>query len=169
MKALIIIAPKNFRDEELKNPKRVLEANGIKTTVVSTTRGTCTGMLGMKVTPDAKVGQVDAKEYDLLVLVGGTGSMELRKEPKVIEVVREFDREGKLIGAICVAPTILAESGVLNGKEATVWPSPKTIDILERSGATYVKKDIVKHRNIITAKGPSVAREFGQKLAGELK
>lgn len=169
MKALILIAPKNFRDEELKYPKQILETNKVKTTVVSTTKDTCTGMLGMKVVPDTSIYQIDPEGYDLLVLVGGSGSMELRRDPKVIEVVREFDREDKLIGAICVAPTILAESGILNGKEATVWPSPKAIGILERSGATYLRKDIVKYKNIITAKGPSVAKEFGQKLAEEIK
>lgn len=169
MKALLVIAPRNFRDEELKYPKKILEENGIKTVVASTQRGECIGMLGMRVTPDLTIEEVDSKDYDLLVIVGGSGVMELRGESKLLELVREFDEGGKLIGAICLAPTILAESGILNGKEATVWPSTKAIDILERSGAAYLKEPVVRYKNIITAEGPSVAKEFGNELVKWLR
>lgn len=115
----------------------------------------------------------DIGQYDALILIGGsgvydrvTGKIDDPNMEKVIEIVKEANRQGKIIGAICAAPAILAKAGILNGKEATIYPSLEYI--LGENGAEYVKKDVVVSGNIITAKNPNVADEFARTIAEKL-
>jgi len=115
----------------------------------------------------------DIGQYDALILVGGsgvydrvTGKIDDPNMEKVIEIVEEANRQGKIIGAICAAPAILAKAGILNGKEATIYPGLEYI--LGENGAKYVKRDVVVSGNIITAKNPNVADEFARAVAEKL-
>ncbi|BAW31111.1 MAG TPA: DJ-1/PfpI family protein [Methanothermobacter sp.] len=115
----------------------------------------------------------DIKQYDALILIGGsgvydrvTGKIDDPNMDKVIELVKEANRQGKIIGAICAAPAILAKAGILKDKEATIYPGLEYI--LTDNGAKYVKKDVVISGNIITAKNPNVADEFARAIAGKL-
>lgn len=116
----------------------------------------------------------DIGQYDALILIGGsgvydrvTGKIDDPNMEKVIEIIKEANRQGKIIGAICAAPAILAKAGILNGKEATIYPGLEYI--LNENGAEYVKKDVVVSGNIITAKNPNVADEFARTIAEKLR
>jgi len=167
-KVLLIIAPKNFRDEELFQPKEVLEGAGHSCTIASTTTNECTGMLGATVKPDVNVAGVDANDYDAIVMIGGSGSLELVGNKAVLDLFRDAKEKGKIIGAICAGPLVPANAGVLRGVAATMFPNPEYIKKLKSLGVDYVEKDVVVDGRIVTACGPKAAKEFGKALAGLL-
>jgi len=164
MKVLMIVAPGNFRDEELFEPKKILEENGVEVVVASIKEGEFTGMLGGKIYAKS-LDDVNLEEFDGVILVGGTGVIEnnLFENEKIHEVVRYFYENGKVVGAECVSPAILAKSGILNGKKATVWKDEKFINMLKEGGAEYVEENVVVDGKIITGAGPFAAKEFGEK------
>ncbi|MCQ6253445.1 DJ-1/PfpI/YhbO family deglycase/protease [Methanocaldococcus sp.] len=162
-KVLMVIAPKDFRDEELFEPMAVFESNGLKVDVVSTKKGECVGMLGSKVYVNKTIYDINnIDDYDAIVIVGGIGSKEyLWNNTKLIELVKEFYDKGKVVAAICLSPVVLARAGVLKGKKATVFPAPEAIEELKKYGAIYEDKGVVVDGNVITAKSPDYARLFG--------
>jgi len=165
-KVLMIIAPRNFRDEELFHTKEELEAAGNSVTIASTTTDTATGMLGGTAKPDMTINDVNVDDYDAVVFVGGTGSSIYFNDSKAHEIARTANEKGKIIGAICIAPSTLANAGLLSGKKATSYPSEESN--LRSKGANYTGNPVEKDGNIITADGPSSAREFGRTIARSL-
>ncbi|XRP96362.1 DJ-1/PfpI/YhbO family deglycase/protease [Methanocaldococcus sp. 16A] len=169
-KVLMVIAPKDFRDEELFEPMAVFESNGLKVDVVSTTKGECMGMLGHKITVNKTIYDVNPDEYDAIVIVGGIGSKEyLWNNTKLIELVREFYNKNKVVSAICLSPVVLARAGILKDKKATIFPAPEAIEELKKAGAIYEDKGVVVDNNIITAKSPDYARLFGLEVLKTLE
>ncbi|AAB98972.1 TPA: DJ-1/PfpI/YhbO family deglycase/protease [Methanocaldococcus jannaschii] len=161
-KVLMVIAPKDFRDEELFEPMAVFESNGLKVDVVSTTKGECVGMLGNKITVEKTIYDVNPDDYVAIVIVGGIGSKEyLWNNTKLIELVKEFYNKNKVVSAICLSPVVLARAGILKGKKATVYPAPEAIEELKKAGAIYEDRGVVVDGNVITAKSPDYARLFG--------
>ena len=123
---LMIIARKNFRDEEFLRPRDLFESEDAKITVASTATGTATGMLGAKVTPDTLIDDItdaNLKKFDAVVFIGGTGAEEyLWGNKRVQEIAKSLFNSGKIVAAICLSPVILARTGILKGKRATVFP-----------------------------------------------
>ncbi len=165
-KVLFVIAPENFRDEELFHPKEELEKAGAKTVIASLSRGEKTGMLGGKAVAELSVDEVNPKEFDAIVFVGGTGSSTYFQNPKAHELAKAFFSAGKPTAAICIAPSTLANAGLLNGKKATSYPSEK--GNLEKRGAKFTAQGVTVDGKLITADGPKSAREFGRKIAQAL-
>ncbi len=169
-KIVMIIAPDNFRDEELFVPKEYLEGKGAEVTVASTKKGTCTGALGGTVEAEKTLGEVNIGEYDAVMFIGGGGTPIIRAEERALEIAMGTAKNGKVIAAICWAPTTLAKAGVLEGKNATVWVGNDTEygigtdKVLEKYGATYVDKPVVVDGKIVTAVGPSAAKEFAKEI-----
>ncbi len=163
-KVLMVIAFENFRDEEYKYPRQALEGAGAKIVVASTRVGRAKGMLGMRATVNALLSKVRAQDFDAVVFVGGVGASKLWNNPYALKLAKEAAKKGKVVAAICIAPVILANAGVLRGKKATVWPSRQTIGILKAKGATYVKRPVVVDGKVITAEGPHAARAFAQAI-----
>jgi len=163
-KAVMVIACKDFRDEELAEPRKALEGAGVAVTVAATSLEGCKGMKGAEVTPDALVADLVADEYDLAVFVGGSGSAAYYEDEDVLAFAREVDEEGLVIGAICLAPGILARAGVLEGLEATAYDADLARKALEEGGATYTGDPVTVDGVVVTGNGPEAARQFGEKL-----
>jgi len=167
---LMIIAPENFRDEEFLVPKEYFEKRGNSVTVASTKKGECRGMLGARAIATHSLNDVCAKDYDAVIFVGGAGTPLVRKESAALSLAKEAYAEGKIIGAICWAPTILAKAGVLKGKKATVWAGPdseygmSTTDYLKKEGVLVQKQPVVLDGKIVTAEGPHAARRFAEEI-----
>jgi protease I len=155
---LMVIAPKNFRDEEFKEPYNLFTSSGVEVTVASTDTHPAHGMLGMVVKPDITLEQVDPDEYDALVVVGGSGCMDLWDNTTLHTIVQAFNTNGKTIAAICLAPVVLGRAGILKDKEAAVYPTAK--GELGECGAHYADSDIEVSGNIITCSGPQAAMDF---------
>jgi protease I len=163
---LIIIAPSNFRDEEYQEPRKILESAGANITVASKTKNTSTGTKGFKVTPDISIDKIKTPDYQAIIFIGGAGSREYFNDPNIHDIAKEANKNGILIGAICIAPVILANAGLLRGKRATVFPSE--IESLKKKGAVYMTSLVEKDQNIITANGPEAAEEFGKVILASL-
>ncbi len=159
---LFVIAPKNFRDEELLTTKALLEKDGAKTTVVSTTSDTVVGMLGAKIVPDGLLSDVDLSKYDGVVFVGGSGTTVLWDNPVAHKIAIEANKSGKIVAAICYGPIILARAGILKNCNATV--SPSVSKEIEKYGADYTGKEIAICGNIVTANGPKAVEVFAESI-----
>ncbi len=165
-KVLFVIAPSQFRDEELIEPKKVLEEAGARTVIASPTHGIAHGMLGSSVMPQMTVRDAKAADYDAVVVVGGMGSPEHLWGLKPLHaLLQDRIKAGKVVGAICLSGAVLGKAGVAKGRRATCWPDPGAIAALRAGGATYVKADVVVDGNLVTADGPTSARKFGEALA----
>ncbi len=166
-KAAIIIAFRDFQDKEYFGTKEVLERAGIKTTTVSTKKETAIGAYGGEVEVDLTLDEINAADYDAVVFIGGGGALKYLDNEICYKIARETMKVGKILGAICISPVILAKAGVLAGKRATVWSSPLDkgpIKILKENKAEYIDKDVVVDGKIITSNGPSSARKFGENI-----
>ncbi len=165
-KVLMVIAPDNFRDEEFFETRDVLKDAGIEVTVVNSTGQPSKSMFGRIVTPDKNFYEIDSKDFDAIVFVGGTGAAAYFDNKRAITLAKEFYESGKLVAAICIAPTILVNAGILDGKKATAFPSER-----EKINAvgTYTGNNVEVDGKIITASGPQAAREFGRKIVDALK
>ncbi|ODS35554.1 MAG: hypothetical protein A7316_03735 [Candidatus Altiarchaeales archaeon WOR_SM1_86-2] len=161
----MVIAPKDFRDEEFFDPKKIFEDNGADVTAASLSTQPAEGMMGAKVKPDIAVDDVDTKDYDAVVLVGGTGAQKhLWDNEKVRDICKTAYDAKKIVGAICLAPVVLARAGLLKKKDATVFDSKDAIKELKANNANYIKKRTVISENIITGNGPAAAKDFGAKI-----
>jgi protease I len=166
-KAIMIIAADGFRDEELLQPKEILEGNGVKVEVASTALGEARGTMGARINPGVLISQVRPEDFDALVFVGGRGASQYWDDPVAHNLIRQAYAANKIVSAICIAPVTLARAGILKGKNATVW-STET-ESLESAGANYTGKPVEKDGNIITGSGPNAAKEFGETILKALK
>ena len=167
-RVLMIIAPENFRDEELLHTKEELERAGVETAIASSRTGEARGKLGARVTVSLKLDQVRIDDYDAVVFVGGPGSAIYFDDRRALSIASEAFKKGKKACAICIAPVILANAGVLKGKRATVWDG-EYVEKIESKGAKYTGKSVEVDGNVITANGPEAAREFGRAIARAIK
>jgi len=166
---LLVVAPERFRDEELLEPRRALEARGIRVAVASTRGGIARGMLGARVAVDGTVREADAGAYRGLLVVGGAGApAHLWDSEPLRALARVVHDAGHPVGAICLAPPVLARAGLLAGRRATTFPAPRAILELKRAGATYVEEAVVLDGSVVTARGPEAAAAFAQTFAGLL-
>jgi len=165
-KVLFIIAHRNFRDEEFREPKAALEKAGFTVTVASSSTETATGMLGMRYTPDLLLSQATLGEYEAVVFIGGAGAEEYWKDAQAHAIAREAVSSGKVVGAICIAPATLAHAGLLKGKKVAAFPSVAAT--LTAKGAQYTGRRVERDGLLITASGPEAAKEFGSTLAEAL-
>ncbi len=161
-RAALIIAHRNFRDEELDIPRRALEAEGAEVVIVSTDTTEATGMLGMKVKPDVRIENLDPLEYDAILLVGGSGASVYFEDGRVHEMLRLAADSGRVVGAICIAPVTLAKAGLLKGRKATSFPS--VVPELAACGAVPLESHVAVDGTIVTADGPASAQGFAEKV-----
>ena len=165
-RAVLITARENFRDEELFETRRVLDAAGVETVIASTKIGPIRGMLGNIAEATILVNQVRVDDYDAIIFVGGLGAAEYFDNPVALNIAREAAHKRKVLAAICIAPTILANAGVLNGVRATSFLSER--ERLQQAGAIYTGVPVERAGLIITGSGPMAAVLFGQAIADAL-
>jgi protease I len=166
-KVAMVIASRDFRDEEYFETKEVLEKGGVEIITASDKTGTAIGKFGGEAKVDCLINDLMVEELDGILFVGGPGALEHLDNNLSYILIQKALKEDKLLGAICISPVILARAGVLKGKKATVWSSilDKTgVKALKENGAEYVPEDVVVDGKIVTASGPGAAKEFGEKV-----
>jgi len=166
-KIAMIIAFRDFRDEEYFIPKQILERAGVQIKTISTSLGQAIGKFGGDTDVDFILDKLQVGEYDAVLFVGGPGAAKHIDDSRFHEVAQEVIRQNILLGAICIAPAILAKAGVLAGKRATVWADSmdkSAVKILKEEGVRYQPDSVVIDGKIITANGPAVAKEFAEKI-----
>jgi protease I len=165
-KIALVIAPDKFRDEELAVPREHFLAHGGLVKVFCSKLGEVTGMLGAKVKPDADLSRLRPAEWDAVVFVGGSGAQVYFEDERVLAIARDAAAKCRVVGAICIAPCILANAGLLKGRSATVWSGMKKA--LVDKGAKVVDRAVVTDGNLVTGDGPGAAKEFAETIAGML-
>lgn len=166
-RVLMVIAPQDFRDAEYLEPRRVLETAGVAVDVASVELGQATGVEGTKVTINYTIEDITPKAYQAVIFVGGSGMAKLVNNKRLISLALSFYQAGAIVAAICIAPVILANAGLLQGKKATSWMSASIN--LQNKGADYTGKEVEVDDRVITANGPHAAVEFGQKVLEMIK
>jgi protease I len=153
-KKIVIICGQGFEDMELMYPLyRLRNEACAEVTVAGLSQGeTITGEHGMSVRTDAAIQDLNANDFDALVIPGGHSPDNLRWHPKVIKFVQDFDKTGKPIAAICHGPQILITARLLNGKDATCYKSIM-VDV-ENAGATFIDKPLVKSQQYLFSRNP---------------
>ena len=167
MKIAYLIAYKNFRDEEYFIPREILEKRGVEVDAFSNEEGVAYGSEGGEVEVK-NMKEIDVADYNAIVLAGGGGALKHLNNKKIHDSLIDFEKEEKIIGAICISPVILADAGLLKGKRATVWSSnmdKKPIKMIEKEGAVYCDEGVVVDGRIVTADGPETAKDFGKRVA----
>jgi len=165
-RVVMVVGADGFRDEELEEPRSILESYGADVSVACSRPGPARGMLGGTAEPDLLLEDVDVEEFDALVFVGGAGAREYWDDPVAHALARKAIAGGKVVAAICLAPVTLARAGLLKGKRATVYPSER--GRIEEAGARYVEAEVVVEGKVITASGPQAASAFGKAIAKAL-
>lgn len=166
-KILMVIAFKDFRDEEYFVPKEILEKNGFIVETVSNKKGLAIGADGGEVEILKTVKEINPSDYKGVVFIGGPGMAKELDNEDFQKLAQVFYKENKLVSAICIAPALLAKAKILENKEATVWSSPldkSAIQILKENSAIFKDELVVIDKNIITANGPKAATLFGEKI-----
>lgn len=165
-KILMVIAPEGFQEIEYGTPKQYLEKKGhevITTSTVSEPKG----HMGNTVHTDLLLKDVKVEDYDAVAFVGGGGSLFYFNHPPALSLARSFFEANLLTCAICAAPSILANAGILKDKKATCFPSQQ--GNLIGKGVNYTGSSVEKDGIIITANGPKSAKKFAKAIHKALK
>jgi len=166
-KIVMVIAFRDFRDEEYFIPKEIFEAAGAEIKTASNEKGLAIGSGGGEASIDFLAEDINLANFDAVVFAGGSGCLKNLDNEVSYNLVKEAVSQNKVLGSICISPVILAKAGVLQGKKATVWSSPLdkfAVKILRNSGANYQSAPVVVDGKIITASGPSAAKEFAETI-----
>lgn len=145
-----ILVAQNFQDEEFVYPYYRLLEEGYRVEVATPDGKTTTGKYGVPARATARIADLDANDFDLVILPGGFESPDrLRPLPEVKAFVAAMDQQGKLVAAICHGPWIAISAGIIKGRKATGYMSIE--DDLRNAGASYQDADLVIDGNLITA------------------
>jgi protease I len=166
-KAVMIIAQNQFKEEELFQPKEILENAGIEVQVASVTLELARGVEGRTFQPQIMVKDINVNDFDAIIFIGGAGATQYWNDPVAHKIARDAYQGDKVVAAICVAPVTLAKAGILKDKRATVWSSDSGQLLV--AGAKYSGANVEKDGKIITAAGPFAAREFGEELVKAIR
>jgi len=162
---ILIIASDGFEDSELLEPMKSLKSRGAQVTLASLSRGEIKGDNGATATADAEIADVDSKDFDALLLPGGTKNPDrLRMEEQVVYTIKKFVDAGKPVAAICHGPWLLVEADVVRGRTVTSWPSIRTD--LRNAGANVVDREVAVDGNIVTSRKPEDIPAFTEAFIG---
>lgn len=137
----------------------LLRRAGIEVTVAGLKPGIVKASRGVQLVPDVTLDVALQDRYDMLVLSGGMpGASHLKADPRIVDLVRRMAAAGQYTAAICAAPTVLLEAGVLAGRQATSYPG--FLDALNAPGVQLSTAAVVVDGTVVTSRGPGTAMDF---------
>lgn len=171
-KKVAILVANGFEQVEFTKPKQALIDAGAQVHVVSLESGQVKGWdqtdWGESFDVDATVDGVKAEDYNALVLPGGVMNPDnLRKDEQAVSFVRDFFKQHKPVAAICHAPWVLIEAGVVEGRKLTSYTSIKTD--LKNAGANWVDQEVVTDQGLVTSRNPDDLPAFCDKMIEEIR
>ncbi len=164
---VLIVASKNFNEMELLQTQKAIADTGINTLIASSKTGVIMGMSGRRTHADMSIDKINVDDFEAIVFIGGPGAQEYFFNPTVERIIKQADEKNIIIGAISIAPALLARAGILNGHNVAAAPSQKSF--LETAGAKFTGSFIEKDGNIITAARSQDAVSFGKTIANAVK
>lgn len=166
---VLVVPPTQFREEEVFEPKRILEKEGARVLIASTSARTCRGMRDGVIESGSAIGDVDPSAHDAVILAGGSSVPEFFWTNKpLLDLVGRMSEAGKVVAAISLSTVVLARAKLLEGRRATVYYLPEAIEELAKSGASYVDEKLVVDRNLIMGEGPAVVDSFTETIVQAL-
>ena len=169
-KKVAIIAADMVERVELVEPRKALEEAGAEVTLISLKPGEITTFNHFdpaeKERVDKTAEEVDASDYDALMIPGGAGNPDqLRGDENIVQFVRDFFEQGKPVAVTCHGPWMLVEADVVRGREVTSWPSIQT-DI-RNAGGNWVNEEVVVDEGLVTSRKPDDIPAFNKKMLEE--
>ncbi len=161
MKKVVVFFADGTEEIEALTPVDILRRAGADVTFAGVGKTECTGSHGIKITADKTARECADEDFDMVVLPGGMpGTINLGKDADVCGMVKKAHDSEKFIAAICAAPSVFGEMGLLAGKKATCYPG------FEKNllGAEVTGERVVRDGNIITSRGAGAAIDFALML-----
>jgi protease I len=166
-KRVAILAENNYQDLELWYPLLRLREAGAEVKVIGTgSAKTYTSKRGYPVTVDAAAHEVEAADFDAVIVPGGYAPDLMRRYEAVLALVRDAHQQGKVVAAICHAGWVLISAGILKGRKVTCVSAIK--DDVINAGATYVDQEVVQDGNVITSRVPTDLPAFCRTIIAAL-
>ncbi len=163
-KALVFLAS-GFEEIEALTIVDILRRCHIETVLVGLKTGLVEGAHGIKVMPDKFIDEVEMDEFGAIICPGGSpGFKNLRENARVIKIVQMAHAQNKIVAAICAAPTVLSDAGVIRGKMCTIYPGMEN-ELMKGGGKLREGDLVVVDENVVTSMGPATAIVFTLKLA----
>jgi len=171
MSKVLVPLAQGFEDMEAVTITDILRRAGIEVTTAGLSDGMVTGSRGTAVLPDSILEDILDNnlddDFDMIVLPGGQpGATNLKNDQRIIKLIKKMSQSGKYLAAICAAPSVLAQAGVLENKQATAFPG--TFDRANFPGIAATDDVVVTDGKIITSRGPGTAIEFSLQLVNLL-
>lgn len=166
-KKVIALVSNDFEDLELWYPVLRLREEAADVHLVGEKdKHEYIGKYGVPVTSDYSFSQINADDYDAILVPGGWAPDKLRRYPEVLEMVREMNDKKKPIGQICHAGWVLISAGILNGKKVTSTPGIK--DDMTNAGAEWFDEAVVVDGHIVSSRRPPDLPEYVRVFADVL-
>ena len=163
---ILVFVEHYYEDLELWYPKIRLEEEGYSVVVAGPEKKTYPGKNGYPCAADATVNEIDAANFAGVIIPGGWAPDRMRRNPRLLELVQEFDRAGKTIGMICHAGWVPISAKILKGKTVTGVSAIR--DDLENAGATFVDKSVVVDGHLVSSRTPADLPDFCKALIANL-
>lgn len=157
-KKILLIVDNFYEDREFWYPKIRLEEEGIEVTVAAAEKQVYHGAHGVPIEPDITYSQVKASDYDGIVIPGGYAPDKLRTYKEVLDIVKKYDKEKKLVAFICHAGWVTISAGILKGRKATSAGAIK--DDMTNAGAVWKDEAVVVDDNLISSRSPEDLGHF---------
>lgn len=170
-KKVAILTENGFEEVELTSPMNALEATGVEVHVISPQKDKVKAWnsenWGIEVPVDKLLDEANPEDYDMLLLPGGVMNPDtLRTNKKAVAFAQHFLEQGKPLAAICHGPQTLIETGMLDGRTMTSYPSLQTD--LKNAGVNWVDKEVVVDNGLVTSRKPDDLDAFNKKMIEEL-
>src|SRR3954464_9411843 len=158
-----------FEDSEFRVPYDRLKGEGYQVDIVGLKAGDeLKGDKGReKVKVEKSIDQVRADDYDALLIPGGYSPDKLRADRRMVEFVKQFDQDGKLIAAVCHGPQLLISARLVKGRTLTAWQTIQ--DDLQQIGANVKDEPVVRDRNWITSRKPDDLQQFSDAIVEQIE
>ena len=162
-KIVLFIAHEGFQPVEYFETKKVLDSFDFEVITASDKTGQAISSAGADfVDVDYEISDIKPEDFDGFFIIGGHGAMDFLNTKEVHDLFKSAEEKEKFVGAICIAPRILAEAGILKSKKVTGWDGDNQLgEVLMKAGAEYFREPVVADGKLITASGPSSARDWG--------
>jgi protease I len=159
---IAILVENDYQDQEVWVPLYRLKEAGHRTVVLGTGAPQYKSKFGYPITADMAAAQANSGDFNGVVIPGGWAPDRLRQDAGVLRLVRDLDRDGRMIAAICHAGWVLASAGVVRGRKVTCFQAIK--DDLVHAGAVVVDEEVVRDRNLITSRKPDDLPAFCREM-----
>jgi protease I len=167
-KRIAILAADLYQEMEIWYPLLRFREDGAETVVVGAEAGkTYASKKGYPVVADKSIVDVHARDFDAVVIPGGWAPDTLRQDQRMLNFVREMDKAGKVVAAICHAGWVLCSADTLRGRKVTCFRAIK--DDMVHAGAQYVDEEVVVDGNLITSRMPTDLPAFCREIVKALK